>query len=74
MVFAWRYDRKAKGLDVVIRGKSWEHLVKGCNEAKQITRNPLRSLDILRVVGRLGLGVEGGPGRETDHQGLELWC
>ena len=60
MAFAWRHDRKAKGLDVVIRGKSWEHLVKGRDEAKQITRKTLRSLDILRVVGSLGLGVEGG--------------
>ena len=59
MAYAWRHDRKAKGLDVVIRGKSWEHLVKGRDEEKQITGNTLRSLDILRVVGILGLGVEG---------------
>ena len=39
--FAWRHDRKAKGLDAVICGKSWELLVKGCDEAKQITRNTL---------------------------------
>ena len=38
MAFAWRHNRIAKGLNVVIRGKSWEHLVKGSDESKEITR------------------------------------
>ena len=34
--FAWRHaDRIAKGVNVIIRGKSWEHLVKGRDEANQ---------------------------------------
>ena len=46
-------------MNVIIRGKSLEHLVEGRDESREIARNTLRSVDILRLVGSLGLGVEG---------------